>query len=318
MHIPDGVLPNATCAATAVVAGATVAYATVRVRRDLGDRVAPLLGVLAACIFAIQMLNFPISIGVSGHPLGAMLAAAVVGPWGGIVVMTVVLVVQALVFQDGGVLALGANVLNIGVVGCLVGYAVMDQVRQFVRGRAGIVAGAALGAWCSIFASAVLCALELATRPDLHLTQVLGPMALLHAIIGVAEALVTGLALHYLSVLRPDLLLGSVHTQGRVPLLRTAMIGLGLATVIVTVLAPFASELPDALESTLDRLGVAAGETAPLIQAPMPDYSVRLFRNALISGAVAAIVGVILTFAIATMLALRSSRQSGMGETTHQ
>lgn len=316
MHLPDGVLPNATCAVSAVISGATVAYATVRVRRDLGDKAAPLLGVLAACVFAIQMLNFPISLGVSGHPLGGMLAAAIVGPWGGIVVMTVVLVVQALVFQDGGLIALGANVLNVGVVGCLVGYAMFDQIRQFVRGRAGLVAGAAVGAWCSIFSGAVVCALELATRPDLQLTQVLGPMALLHAIIGVAEALVTGLAIHYVWVLRPDLIYGARPLEGRIPVFRTAMVGLGIATIVVTVLAPFASSLPDALESTLDRVGVAAGEVEPLVRAPMPDYSLRLFENALVGGAVAALCGVVLTFVIATLLALRPGSHSG--ERVHQ
>ncbi len=318
MHIPDGVLPGTTCAAAAVVSGAAVAYATVRVREDLGERSAPLLGVLAACVFAIQMLNFPISIGVSGHPLGAMLAAAVVGPWGGIVVMTVVLVVQALVFQDGGLLALGANVLNVAVLGCLVGYAVMDVVRRLLRGRAAVTAGVALGAWCSIFVGAVACSLELATRPDLRLTQVLGPMAVLHAVIGVAEALVTGLAIHYLSVLRPDLVYGTAHSQMRIAVFRVVMVGLGIAAVVVTVLAPFASEWPDALESTLDRVGVLGGEVKPLIPAPMPDYSAGLFENALLGGAVAALSGVVLTFVVAAALAYKSKRGSAPAEATHE
>ena len=311
MHIPDTVLPAGTVAAAAAVSGGVVAYAMVRTRRDLGERAAPVMGVLAACVFAIQMLNFPIGIGVSGHPLGAALTTAVLGPWGGIVVMTVVLAVQALVFQDGGVLALGANVLNVVVIGCGAAYVVFDEIRRRVGGRAGVVAGATVGAWFSIFLGAAACAVELATRPDVTLLQALGPMLLLHAVIGVAEALVTGLAVGYLSALRPDLI-HQAEPGGRYQAVgRFTVLGLVVAISVVVLLAPFASSLPDALERTLDRLAIAAEGAEPIVAAPMPDYSIGVFRNAMLAGAVAGTVGVLITFALASALALRARRHEG-------
>ncbi len=311
MHIPETVLPPATLAATAAVSATALGYATVRVRRELGERVAPLLGVLAACVFAIQMLNFPIAAGVSGHPLGAALTAAVVGPWGGMVVMGVVLAVQALVFQDGGVLALGANLLNVAVIGCAVAYLVMDETRRRIPGRAGLVAGATLAGWLSLFLGAFACAVELATRPDVALSQVLGPMLLLHAIIGVGEALVTGLAVGYLATLRPDLIyqgqpLRRLQRAGQV-----IAVGLIVALTVAIILAPFASTLPDGLEATMARLSVEPQADEPLIPAPMPDYSLAVFQNAAIGGAIASAVGVLLTFALASILAVRARRLEG-------
>lgn len=314
MHIPETILPAPTLAATAAVSAATLTYAVVRVRREMGERVAPLLGVLSACVFAIQMLNFPITVGVSGHPLGAALTTAVVGPWGGMVVMAVVLAVQALVFQDGGVLALGANLLNVAVIGCAVAYLVMDEVRRRIPGRAGLVAGATVAGWLSLFLGAFACAVELATRPDVTLSQVLGPMLLLHAIIGVGEAAVTGLAVGYLAAMRPDLIyqgrpLPPVQRAGRI-----VAVGLIVALTIVIILAPFASSFPDALEATMARLSLEPSEEGTL-PAPMPDYSLAVFRNATVGGAVASVIGVVITFALAAALGLRARRWEG--QSTH-
>ena len=130
MHIPDGFLSNEVALACAVPAAAAVAYGLRRAERELDDRRAPLLGVTAAFVFAAQMLNFPVAGGTSGHFLGAALAAVLLGPWLAGVVLAVVLVVQAFVFADGGVTALGANILNMGVIGGLVVGGVMVAARR--------------------------------------------------------------------------------------------------------------------------------------------------------------------------------------------
>lgn len=206
MHIPDGFLDAKTFVTLDVVGAGFVAVAAARVRRVLSERAVPLMAVLAAFIFAAQMLNFPVAGGTSGHFAGGALAAILLGPWGGALVITLVLVIQTLVFGDGGVLALGANVFNMAVVAPFVGYGLYRLTSGVWRTEAGSFAGSFAGAWFAVVAAAAACAAELAASGTMPLAVVLPAMVGVHAVIGVGEGLITALALAAIRATRPDLL----------------------------------------------------------------------------------------------------------------
>lgn len=207
MHIPDGFLDPAVAAACAVPAAAAVGYGLHRAKTDLDDRRVPLLGVTAAFVFAVQMLNFPIAGGTSGHLLGAALAAILLGPWLACVTMAVVLTAQAFVFADGGITALGANVLNMGVLGALlVGLGMGAALRVLPHGRASYLATAGAGAWLAVMVGAAATAVELALSGTVPLATVLPTMLGVHALIGVGEAVITVSAVAAVMATRPDLL----------------------------------------------------------------------------------------------------------------
>jgi len=206
MHIPDGFLDAKTFATLDVVGAGFVALAAARVRRVLSERAVPLMAVLAAFVFAAQMLNFPVAGGTSGHFGGGALVAILLGPWAGVLVMTLVLVIQALAFGDGGILALGANVFNMGVVAPFVGYGVYRLTRAVVRSEAGRFVGAFVGAWAAVVAAASACAAELAIAGTVPFAVVFPAMAGVHALIGVGEGLITAVALGAIRAGRPDLL----------------------------------------------------------------------------------------------------------------
>ena len=207
MHIPDGFLSGEVAALAAVPAVAAVAYALHVADRDLDDERVPMLGVLAAFIFAAQMLNFPVAGGTSGHFLGAALAAVLLGPWLAGVVLAVVLVVQAFVFADGGVTALGANVLNMGVIGGLVVGGVMVAARRVLpASRTATLAIAGAGAWLAVMAGAAATAVELGISGTVPLGTVLPAMLGVHAVIGAGEAVITVAAVSAVLATRPDVL----------------------------------------------------------------------------------------------------------------
>jgi cobalt/nickel transport system permease protein len=207
MHIPDGFLSNEVALACAVPAAAAVAYGLRRAERELDDRRAPLLGVTAAFVFAAQMLNFPVAGGTSGHFLGAALAAVLLGPWLAGVVLAVVLVVQAFVFADGGVTALGANILNMGVIGGLVVGGLMVAARRVLpASRTTTLAIAGAGAWLAVMAGAAATAVELGLSGTVPLATVLPAMLGVHAVIGAGEAVITVAAVSAVLATRPDVL----------------------------------------------------------------------------------------------------------------
>ncbi len=206
MHIPDGFLDTKTWVGAAVTSTAGLAYMTKRVRDELGDENIPLLGVTAAFIFAAQMLNFPVLGGTSGHLLGGFLAVALLGPWAGSLVLAVVLAVQAFVFQDGGLTALGANVLNMALIGTLGAYIVYRAVFALTRGR--WIPAAIIASWASVVLAALAAAVELAISGAAPLIVVVPAMLAVHAIIGVGEALITVTVLRTVFAARPDLISG--------------------------------------------------------------------------------------------------------------
>lgn len=210
MHIPDGLLDAKTMLGSAALTGTGVAWAVRTARDQLADRSTPLLGVTAAFIFAAQMVNFPVFGGTSGHLVGGVLAAVVFGPAPAVVVMTTVVVLQALLFGDGGLLALGANLLNMAVLAPLGGYGVY----RVLRGPAARSAPVGwrgffplfVAAWSSIILGAAAASLELALSGVIPLAVVLPPMLGWHALIGIGEGLITAGVMRYLFQTRRDLL----------------------------------------------------------------------------------------------------------------
>ena len=207
MHIPDGFLNIATVATTYAASAGAVGNAVRIANKRLGEKQVPLMGVLAAFIFAAQMLNFPVVGGTSGHVLGAALAAILLGPWSSLLVMSCVLIGQSFVFQDGGLLALGANILNMGLVASFSGYYVYRLViLVFGSRRSSMLAGGFIGAWVSVVLSAAAAAFELAISGVSPLVVVLPTMTGFHALIGIGEGLVTGAVLSLVMATRADLL----------------------------------------------------------------------------------------------------------------
>jgi len=183
-----------------------IGIAVRKANRKISEKHIPLFGVMAAFVFASQMFNFPVGGGTSGHFLGATLIAILLGPWASVLIMTTVLTVQCLVFQDGGITALGANIFNMGVVGGFSGYYVNTIIQLFIQGRKGTLIGSFTAAWCSIVLSAICCAIELGVSGTIPLKLGIPAMAGIHAIIGIGEGLITAATLSLLARVRPDLL----------------------------------------------------------------------------------------------------------------
>jgi cobalt/nickel transport system permease protein len=207
LHIPDGFLSNQVAAFAAIPAIAAVAYALRRASTALDERRVPLLGVTAAFVFAVQMLNFPVAGGTSGHLLGAALAAILLGPWLACLVMTVVLTAQAFVFADGGITALGANVLCMGVLGALLVGGLMLASRKALPKSSGMfLAIVAAGSWLAVMLGALAASVLLAVSGTVSLDTVLPAMLAVHALIGIGEAAITVTAVAAVLATRPDLI----------------------------------------------------------------------------------------------------------------
>ena len=207
MHIPDGFISTPVAVAGIAVAAGSIAYAVKETNKKMGERQVPMMGVLAAFIFAAQMLNFPVVGGTSGHLVGAALAAIVLGPWSAILIMSCVLMVQCFIFQDGGLFALGANILNMGVIAVFVSYFSYRGIFAVMRGsRAGRLIGAGIGGWISVVASALACAAELAISGIVRWQIAVPAMGVVHIGIGIGEGLITAAVITLVMSTRPDLL----------------------------------------------------------------------------------------------------------------
>ena len=303
MHIPDGYLDTKTCLGTYCLAGATLAWAARQVTARWNDRTVPLLGVMSAFVFAGQMVNFPVAGGTSGHLLGGVLAAVLLGPAAAAMALTTVLIVQCLLFQDGGISALGANTLNLGVVAVFGGYLVYRLVRNYFSGTRSIVLGAALAAWCSVVLAAAGCALELASAGTAPLRLVLLVMTLTHAVIGLGEAAITAAVVGFVVRVRPDLMYEPTLTPTP-PLAfkAVATFGLAVSVGVALLLSPLASGLPDGLERVASQLGF--GERAQAGGAsPLADYAVPGVHQPWLSSSLAAFLGTLFCFGAAWLVA---------------
>jgi cobalt/nickel transport system permease protein len=207
MHAPDRFLTVPIALLFWVISAAVIGLAVRRTNRELDEKMVPLMGVMAAFIFAAQMFNFQVVGGTSGHLLGGVLAAVLLGPWAATLVMASVIAVQALVFSDGGLVVMGANIFNMGIIGTLGGYAIYRFVAGVLGGeeRARIPA-AGIAGWISVVLGSSALALMLAASGTSPLEVVLPSMVTVHAFIGVGEALITAAALAFIAATRPDLL----------------------------------------------------------------------------------------------------------------
>jgi cobalt/nickel transport system permease protein len=207
MHIPDGFLNMPVIGITWVLAIALLALCLRQVEAEYQERTVPLMGVCAAFIFAAQMINFPIPGGTSGHLLGGTLAGVLLGPWAGSLVMSVVFIVQAFIFQDGGITVMGANIFNMGLIGTFGGYYLFRTLRRLVGQNQlqGMVFGSAVAAWVSMVVASMLCAAELAISGTVPLGVAFTAMVLWHGMIGLGEALITVATVTYIWRTRPDL-----------------------------------------------------------------------------------------------------------------
>lgn len=304
LHIPDGFLTLPVLLVLWVVTIAAVGYALVRVGDEMGERQVPLMGVMAAAIFAGQMLNFPVAGGTSGHLMGAALATILLGPWAAILVLTSVVSIQALLFQDGGLLALGGNIFNMAVVGVAVSYAVYSLVQRAARGRRpGILVGGFVTAWLSIVVTALGVGLQLAASGTARADLAIPAMGGIHALIGIGEGLITAGALAFVSATRPDLLkLGEARPAGS-----RAIVAGGLALALaLAVLSPIASANPDGLEWVAEQQNFLGQAQSPQFNI-FQDYAFPGISSPALATIVAGVLGTLIVFGVA--LAVAHSRR---------
>jgi len=296
MHIPDGFLNVPVSIVLWVVSVAVIAIALRKTGKQLGEKEIPLMGILAAAIFAGQMLNFSVTGGTSGHLLGAALATILLGPWAAVLVMTSVVSIQALLFQDGGLITLGANLFNMAVVGVFVSYAILFLLKKlFKNERVGLFVGSVLAAWCSIVLASLACALELAASGTSPANIAIPAMGSIHALIGLGEALITLGAVSFVFAARKDLLLAD-QKMGRTS--KGILIGGSMITLILAVLSPLASSHPDGLEWVAEQKGFLSVARDSFYNI-IPDYVFPGISNEAAATIVAGIIGAAVVFAVA-------------------
>lgn len=315
----DALVSPAVAGGAAVISVAALAIAATKVKKSAPDNIVPLMGVVGAFIFAAQMINFTIpGTGSSGHIVGGVLAAALLGPWAGLITIASVLVVQCLVFADGGLMALGCNILNMGICTTLIGYGLIYRPiagRSLKPGR--LMTGSVLGCLIGLEVGAVLvtCETELSGITALHWESFLALMTSIHFAIGVTEGIATGLLLYFVAKSRPSLLLreSPAPTVGKDTSLRRVLIFFGALAIIFGVTFTWiASSHPDGLEWSIAKLTGSTdlmNDTAATtrqafghIQAStsvLPDY------DSTWSGIIGCTMVVILTWCILACMRLR-------------
>jgi cobalt/nickel transport system permease protein len=301
MHIPDGFLDGRTMVATAALSAGGLALALRQLKRRLPRRRVPLMGLAAAFVFAAQILNFPIAGGTSGHLLGSVLIAVLLGPGAAVLVLTAVLIVQCLVFADGGLLALGANIFNMGIVGGVGGYAIYRCVQRLVRGPRGVIMGAAFAAWCSAVMAAVLVAGELAISGTAQWAIVFPAMVNVHLLIGLGEAAITVLVIVAIQHTQPELIDPSAPAAGALSRRQIVGYGLLISLGLALFVSPFACTWPDGLEKVAGALGFA--HRAVRAPAPLANYRLSWIKSAPLGTSLAGAAGTILVFILAFFVA---------------
>jgi len=308
MHIPDGFLNLVVSIVLWVISIAVIAIALKRVQSQMNERTVPLMGVMAAAIFAGQMLNFPVSGGTSGHLLGAAIATILLGPWAAIVTITSVVATQAIVFQDGGLIALGANLFNMAVVGVAVSYAVYKLFKKLIKSeKASVLVSGFIAAWTSIFIASLACALELALSGTISVNIAVPAMGGIHAVIGIGEGLITVGALVFVLSTRKDLLLGEEKTTATGN--RGILVGGSIITMTLAILSPLASSHPDGLEWVAEQKGFLEAARDSFYNI-IPDYVFPGIQSPTVATIAAGIIGSVIVFGLAYGVAsLRQAKQ---------
>ena len=326
MHVPDGFIDAPVSAATAVVAAGAIAVSLRGARRELDERTAPLAGLVAAFIFAVQMLNFPVAAGTSGHLLGGALAAILVGPYTGVLCVSVVLLMQGILFADGGLTALGVNITDMALTTTVVAYAVFrGLVKILPRTRRSITAASFTAALLSVPAAALVFTLlySLGGTTDVSLTKVATAMIGVHLLIGVGEAAITALTVGAVIAVRPDLVHGARGLEQRLKLRvngqlvdaqaplapatpRTSRRKLWIGGLVTSLLLAgfvsfYASSNPDGLEKVAADHGIdQKAKEHSSADSPLADYGVRDVDDARLSGGLAGVIGVGVTVVAGT------------------
>jgi cobalt/nickel transport system permease protein len=302
MHLPDGFLDAKTALLSTGAAAAGVGIALRQVRTSLEPRRMPMLGLAAAFVFAAQMFNFPIAGGTSGHLIGGVLTAVLLGPSAAVIVITCVLMVQCLMFNDGGLLALGANVFNMGIVSVCSGYFIFRLVKTVFRmeENRSTVFASAFAAWFGTVFASVSCAGQIALSGTAPWSLVFPAMANIHMLIGVGEGLATGLIVMTVLQTRPQLVAG-VHENGAPARLGFVGYGLLLSIGLTLFVAPFACPWPDGLDSVARTLGLPA--TPAAVHAPFPEYQLPYLGSTTVATAVTGGIGTMAAFIAAYALA---------------
>jgi cobalt/nickel transport system permease protein len=311
MHLPGHYLDPTTCAVTSAATAGALAFAAIRARREGGPSVR-LMAATSAGIFAAQMVNFPIGLGTSGHLIGGVLAGAILGPWLGMWAIAIVLTVQCLLFGDGGLATLGANVLNMGVIGSVLGYATYQGFQRFTSRPIGKLIAAEAAAWITVVVAAAACSCELAAAGTFHFGDVLPAMVSVHALIGVCEALITTAGMVLLLRVAPEHLYDSPRQLGASSAAnwrKASIVGLVAALLIALALAPWASTAPDGLERVAGRLGLAEQGGARLVSAPITDYKLAGIDSPALGIALAGVIGVMAAFSAAAVLSVPMRRR---------
>lgn len=291
MHIPDGFLSLILSLILWIISIAAIFMAIRQFSKGENSHKLPLMGVLAAAIFAGQMLNFNVVGGTSGHLLGAALATILLGPWEAVLVMTSVVSVQAIIFQDGGLLALGANIFNMAVIGVSVSYAVSQLLgKLFKKGKWSLGIKGFLSGWTSIFIAALAAGLELAISGTSPANVAVPAMAGIHALIGLGEGLITLAALLFVSSTKKEMVNDSEPGKG---FDRSVLIGGIIIALVLAVFSPLASSHPDGLEKVAEDLGFLSLDSGPLYEI-IPDYTFPGIHNENLATIVAGVVGVVL------------------------
>jgi cobalt/nickel transport system permease protein len=311
MHLPDGFLSLLVAVFFWILSVIVIGIALHKSKQTLGERQVPLMGVLAAAIFAGQMLNFTVAGGTSGHLLGAAIAAILLGPWPAVLVMTSVVSIQALLFQDGGLLALGANLFNMAIVGVFVSYAIYNGLgKLFQKQNWGLFVAGFAAAWSSIFIASLACGLELALSGTSPANIAIPAMGAIHALIGIGEGLITMGTLGVIRAARKDLLdSGDKQPAGN----KIVLIGGGLLALLLVVLSPLASTHPDGLEWVAEQQGFLATARASIYEL-LPDYSLPGISNPILTTIAAGIIGVIIVFVVSYLFARTSKRNRPDGK----
>lgn len=305
LHIPDGFLSAPVAILAWLVTMVFIVIAVRRASREFDERMVPLMGILAAFIFAAQAFNFPVAGGTSGHFLGGALAAILLGPWPALLVMTAVIGLQGLIFQDGGLLAMGANIFVMGIATVWTGYFVYQGLQRFNRFVAAFVAG-----WVSVVVAAVITAFLLALSGTAALGVVLTAMAGVHVFIGIGEGLITAAAVALVRAALPGMF--GQQVTGRKTDSSTVVAGGVIVALIVGIMAVFfASSQPDGLERVAEDKGFLDAAQGPAFYV-LPDYVVPGIPNETLASLIAVILGILLLFVvgygIARLLRRRSQR----------
>jgi cobalt/nickel transport system permease protein len=325
MHAPDGFLEPGVAAVAAVISVIVMTFAVRAASGELGDRQVPLAGIAAAFVFAAQMFNFPVASGTTGHLLGGALAAILLGPWVGSLVVAVVVLVQALVFADGGLTALGYNVLNMAIVPAFGGWAIFSLVRRILPKHAGGVIGAtAIASGLTVVLASIAFSIEwlFGASAPVAFDTVFAAMVGVHTLIGIGEAVISAMVVAAVLAARPDLVAGArdldaaqLAGRPRVGVRTFVLGGVLVAALFAMVVSQFAASDPDGLEKVaLDKGFIDRAQDHSFADSVFADYATRGIDNEELSLAIAGITGVALTLIVGTglVVAARQLRRAAV------